>query len=371
MRTRGDSIVLALTGDVMLGRGIDQILGHPGDPVLYESDASSALLYVELAERAHGPIPRAANPEYVWGDAIAELDRLAPDVRIINLETSASKAGRPEPKGINYRMSPANVDTLKAFNVDCCVLANNHVLDWGEPGLIETLDALDRAGIAVAGAGRNDTEARAPAILNVETKGRVQIFGRGAGSAGVSPGWAASGDRPGIGYLRALSADSAIELGVALAASRRPGDIAVASLHWGPNWGYRITHEEREFAHRLIDTAGFDIVHGHSSHHAKGIEIYRGKPILYGCGDFINDYEGISGYKAFRDDLGIVYIVEMVASTGELCQLRLVPFQIKKFRLNRAGDSDVAWLRDTLDRESRRFETRIGSGEAGELQARW
>jgi poly-gamma-glutamate capsule biosynthesis protein CapA/YwtB (metallophosphatase superfamily) len=59
----------------------------------------------------------------------------------------------------------------------------------------------------------------------------------------------------------------------------------------------------RQFAHALIDEAGFDLVHGHSSHHPKAIEVHHGRIILYGCGDFITDYEGIKGYESFRDDL--------------------------------------------------------------------
>jgi len=74
----------------------------------------------------------------------------------------------------------------------------------------------------------------------------------------------------------------------------------VASIHWGDNWGY-------EIAHNLIDHAGVDIIHGHSSHHAKGIEVWHGKPVIYGCGDFINDYEGIGGNEKYRSDLSLMY----------------------------------------------------------------
>ena len=121
-------ITLALCGDVMLGRGIDQILPHPGDPRLYEEHATSALDYVVLAENANGPIPRSAGFSYIWGDALAALETARPDLRIVNLETSITKDGRAERKGINYRMSPDNVPCLVAAKIDCCVLSNNHVL---------------------------------------------------------------------------------------------------------------------------------------------------------------------------------------------------------------------------------------------------
>ncbi|HWE18139.1 MAG TPA: CapA family protein, partial [Hyphomicrobiaceae bacterium] len=128
-------ISLFLAGDVMTGRGIDQVLPHPGDPRLYESYVKSAYDYVELAEAANGPIMRPLAFGDIWGDALAELERRRPDARIVNLETAVTRRTEPEPKGINYKMNPANVGAITAAGIDCCVLANNHVLDWGLAGL--------------------------------------------------------------------------------------------------------------------------------------------------------------------------------------------------------------------------------------------
>jgi hypothetical protein len=138
------SIKLFLAGDVMTGRGIDQILPHPCGPVLFEDYVSSARDYVALAERAHGGIDAPVPFDYIWGDALAELRDQAPDVRIANLETAVTLSGAAESKGINYRMSPANVGALCAASLDCCTLANNHVLDWGET-------AFRNAGITQGG----------------------------------------------------------------------------------------------------------------------------------------------------------------------------------------------------------------------------
>ena len=149
---------LFLSGDVMLGRGIDQILRHPSQPQLYEPHADSALAYVHLAEEANGPIPRQVDPGYVWGDALAVLHDRKPAARIINLETAITRSSKPWPKGINYRMHPANVDCLTAAQIDCCVLANNHVLDWGQDGLLETLATLRSTGIRTVGAGQHAAE---------------------------------------------------------------------------------------------------------------------------------------------------------------------------------------------------------------------
>ena len=138
----------------MLGRGIDQILAHPGEPRLYERHVRSATTYVELAERKSGAIPRGVGPSYVWGDALPMLRDPALDARIINLETSITTSREFTPKGINYKMHPLNIGCLSAARVDCCVLANNHVLDFGREGLAETLRSLADAGLRTAGTVR-------------------------------------------------------------------------------------------------------------------------------------------------------------------------------------------------------------------------
>src|SRR5262249_33320603 len=153
------SLRLFLCGDVMTGRGIDQALPHPLNPVLYEPYVRDAREYVALAEEANGPIPRPLGVDYVWVDALQELERARVDLRVVNLETAVTSAETPWPgKGIHYRMHPQNIECLTAAKINACALANNHVLDWGYDGLSETLKNLDAAGIAHAGAG-NDAEA--------------------------------------------------------------------------------------------------------------------------------------------------------------------------------------------------------------------
>jgi poly-gamma-glutamate synthesis protein (capsule biosynthesis protein) len=152
---------------------------------------------------------------------------------------------------------------------------------------------------------------------------------------------------------------------------KRPGDIVVASIHWGSNWGYEIPRRHTGFAHGLIDDAGVDVIHGHSSHHPRAIEVYRNRPILYGCGDFLNDYEGIGGYEAFRNDLSLMYFVSFDPSTGELERLRMTPLQIKRFRLRWASTNDARWLRAVLDREGGRFGTRVRMDVENRLTLHW
>lgn len=359
-----DTVTLFLCGDVMTGRGVDQIFAHACPPRIHERYATSALDYVALAERAHGPIPRRAAPAYVWGVLLDVLARAAPDARIVNLETSVTTSEDAAPKGINYRMHPGNVAVLAAAGVDCCVLANNHVLDWGVAGLRETLSSLRAAGIRVAGAGCDLDAAAAPAVLPLGSGGRVLVVAAGAADSGIPAAWAAGAGQAGVHLLRDLSAESAESLGRIVRAHRREGDVVVASIHWGENWGYEIPAEHRRFAHALVERARVDVVHGHSSHHAKAIEVHRGRPILYGCGDLLTDYEGIGGHERYRDDLVLAYLLALDARTGALRGLTMTPLRLRQLRLNHPTPAERGWLCDTLDRECGRFGHRVVQRDA-------
>ena len=359
---------LFLCGDVMTGRGIDQILPHPCDSAIHEPYVQSARDYVRLAEQANGPIPRAAEPAYIWGDAIDELERAVPAARIVNLETAVTRSPTWAAKGINYRMSPENVACLTAARIDCCALANNHILDWGTAGLAETLDTLHGAGIRTAGAGRTAKQAEAPAQLQLGARTRLLVFSFALPSSGVPPSWAPHPGRPGIAYVEDLSDESIERIAARIDAARGPDDLVIASVHWGPNWGYDISTDERRFARGLVDSGRVSIVHGHSSHHPKGIEVFRGKLILYGCGDLINDYEGIGGHAEFRSDLSLMYFPTLDAASGELRELRMTAMQTKRFRLCRASERDARLACATLDREGRRFGSRAEMRADGRIE---
>ena len=355
---------LFLTGDVMTGRGIDQVLKRPSDPVLHESYVRDAREYVALAERVNGPIARPVEWSYIWGAALPLLDRVEPGARIINLETSITLSGDAWPdKGIHYRMHPANIACLSAARIDCCVLANNHVLDFGYAGLEETLRTLQSAGMHSAGAGASASEAAAPAVVDLGDRGRVLVFAYGSATSGIPLEWGAAGGRAGINLLTNLSPAVARAAAAAIGRWRRPGDIVVVSVHWGWNWGYAIPREQRLFAHALIDSGNVDVVHGHSSHHAKGIEVYRGRPIFYGCGDCLNDYEGIAGNEEYRGDLSLMYFVTIEPSGGGLTALSLAPLQTRRFSLHGASRTDAAWLAAVLDRESAPLGCRVRLGD--------
>ena len=354
----------------MTGRGIDQIMAYPCNPALHESYVHSAIDYVRLAEALNGPLPHNVDPSYIWGEALNELNLRQPDARIINLETSITRREDFVRKGINYRMSPENAVCLRAADIDCCVLANNHVLDWGRVGVIDTLDTLDRLQINFAGAGRDLQEASTPAVLDISGKGRVLIFAFACPTSGAPRSWLATPKLSGVNILSDLSAAAVRQIAEQVARVRQLKDVAIVSLHWGPNWGYDIPGEQRSFAHALIE-AGIAVIYGHSSHHAKAIEAYRDGLILYGCGDFLNDYEGITGYETYRSDLGLMYFVDVVPESGALVALEIVPLLIRKFQLIRSSSRDIDWVQQTLDRESCRFGARVELKPSGALALNW
>jgi len=367
-----DELTLFLCGDVMLGRGVDQILPHPGNPALYERMVRDARTYVDLAVRENGQIPQPVDWSWPWGDALQLLAAAACDARIINLETSITTSDDyAMGKAVHYRMNPSNLPVLAAVDPDVCVLANNHVLDFGRSGLLDTLDVLAASELQTAGAGRSLREAQAPAVVPFSrTAGRLLIFAFGSPSSGIPYGWAAAEDRPGVYVVNALSHAAADELCRRVQEVRQPGDVAIVSAHWGSNWGYQVDSEQIDFAHRLIDS-GVDLVYGHSSHHPRPLEVYRRKLILYGCGDFVDDYEGISGHRQYRDDLRLLYLPKLDPATGELVELSMAPLQARQMRLHRASDDDARWLSKILDKLSRRwFGSRIDLGPDGLLSLR-
>lgn len=251
-------ITIALAGDVMLGRGVNQALS-------------------------------AMRPEEPWGDTLGLLADA--DVRIVNLEcalTSHRRGWSRSFKVFHFRADPDAVKVLQAARIDLCSLANNHTLDFEEQGLLDTLRHLDAAGIRHAGAGHGRDEAARPAVIDVGSEGIKLAL---VAFTDNQPDFSAGPSHPGTNYLPvSLDAKTLGRVEAAIASAREMGaGIVVFSNHWGPNMVLRPPEEFREFAHAVMDL-GADIYYGHSAHVFQGIEIYKGKPILYDTGDFIDDY---------------------------------------------------------------------------------
>ena len=366
------TVTFFLSGDVMTGRGIDQILPPPSEPVIHERYVRDARDYVRLAEDAHGAIRKPASFSYIWGDALETLNREAPDLRIVNLETAVTRHAEHWPgKGIHYRMHPDNLPCLESAGIQVCALANNHTLDWMQDGLQETLDSLRGAGILIAGAGRNLAEASAPAVVEIDRQCRVLFYSAATPDSGVMRGMGAGEHGPGIHVLSSLEPRDTRAMVEKIHSEKQTNDIVIASIHWGGNWGYSIPPEQRRFAGELVQ-AGADVVHGHSSHHPRGIEVIGNRPVIYGCGDLLNDYEGIeSAHDRYRSELALMYFVTLDSVSGELERLAMRPMRIRNFRLNHANAEEAVWLMETMHREGQQLNTSVELGKDGFLQLRW
>eukprot|EP01083_Nonionella_stella_P048284 129184_1 len=336
-----------------------------------------------MAERKNGKLPPhdiTSSANYIWGDLMDALNTYAPDIKIINLETSVTTAEDPWPeKGINYRMNPQNVYVLKTLNTKrnlVCNLANNHVLDWGYDGLSETVSTLRDEDILFCGAGESASNAWEPAVVNVEAKCRVFIFGVGTKSSGCPTEWAATKRRSGIAMVDPYNAK---DVDVVMQNIKRKVDeytrenplekdmknIIILTIHWGGNWGYQISKHFIRFAHALIDYKGdvaIDLIHGHSSHHVKGFEIYKDKLIFYGAGDFLSDYEGITGnadHNAFHDDLSFMYFVDLDVESGRVEDVILRGSKVKQFQVNYAKHNELKWLQRTIMEQCEPFDVKL------------
>ncbi|WP_254762098.1 CapA family protein [Natrinema marinum] len=312
------SLRIGFTGDVMLGRLVD--------------------------DRQRG---RAVDA--VWGDTLERLRGL--DGLVLNLECALSTRGRKwtrTRRPFHFRADPDwAVPALERAGVDACALANNHVLDYEEAALRDTLAALDEAGIARAGAGETIDEALEPATFAADGDGANE----GIDVAMVSltdntPEYAADEESPGTARVEFAvdDAETRRRVGVALERARETDpDLLIASLHWGPNMVTEPPESFREFGRWLVEN-GVDIVHGHSAHVFQGIEIHDGSPILYDAGDFVDDY---AVDDDLRNDRSFLFVLA-VAPDGRPTELRLYPTEIDGCAVHEAGPDAAGWSRDRM-----------------------
>ncbi|HHT9126155.1 MAG TPA: CapA family protein [Candidatus Brocadiia bacterium] len=264
---------------------------------------------------------KSVSPEYPWGDTLPLFK--ATDVRICNLECVIADSGEPIPKTFNFRSDAKNIAVLKTAHIDMVSLANNHALDYGPEALEEMIGHLDDAGIAHAGAGVNAAAARASTHISVH--GATVALLSFTDYAGRD--WEAGRETPGVRYcpvdLENVCARVLIE---DVRMARVNAEIVVTSAHWGSNWGYAPEKEHQKFAHALIE-AGADIVFGHSAHVFRGIELFKGRLIIYSAGDFIDDY---AIDKIERNDESFVFVVEF--NDSRVVRIRMYPIIIDNFQ---------------------------------------
>ncbi len=283
-------LTMAFIGDVMLGRYVNELL-------------------------------QRVTPAEMWNDLLPHLAQA--DLRFVNLECAlthhATEWSRTE-KMFHFRADPKAVRVLQAAGISACALANNHILDYEERGLHDTLRVLTAGGICHAGAGRTAEEAAAPALLDVPGKGRVALLS----FTDNEPAFAVTSEHSGTNYLEvSLDAATLTRIAAAIAHARELGaDLVMFSNHWGANFVERPSPEFRNFARKVLEL-GADVYYGHSAHICQGIEIYQGKPILYDTGNFIDDY---AVHPLLRNDRSCLF--KVMLDDGKLRRLELLPVSL-------------------------------------------
>ncbi|CCB72802.1 MULTISPECIES: CapA family protein [Streptomycetaceae] len=319
------TVRLALAGDTMLGREVAGRLARCGADALFAPE-----------------VGRAAA---------------AADLFVLNLECCVSDRGAPAPvpgKPFFFRAPPGAVRALAGLGVDAVTLANNHALDFGPEALADTRELLAGAGIAAVGAGPDVAAARAPAVL---TAGGVRV-----GLLGVTDHpeeFAAGPDRPGTAYADLWSGVPGW-LTDAVAALRERCDVAVVTVHWGPNMTPRPVAHVRRCAPGLL-AAGATVVAGHSAHVPHGFT----RRVLYDLGDFIDDY---AVHPVLRNDLGVLWLVTLDGPVVR--RVDAVPLALDFCHTRRAVGAEYAWMRDRLTSACAELGTPLGD-MGDRLTARW
>jgi len=314
---KDENVKLLFVGDVMLGRLVNNFL-------------------------------KRAKPETPWGNTLSIFKQA--DLRICNLECVLSDRGTPwmpDEKTFHFRSDPKNVEVLKAAGIECVSLANNHALDYGPNAMAQMLSVLDQAGIHHAGAGKDELGASQPAYFSVNNLkvGFISVTDN-------ESDWEATDKKGGIHYVPIDPTDKRAKklFDLVKETKKRVGFLIVA-LHWGPNWGYRPQPNHPPFAHALID-AGADLLFGHSCHVTQGIELYKGKPILYSTGDFVDDY---AVDRVERNDRSFIFMVEI--EKGKIHKLKLYPTTIDGFQAHLAKGEEARQIAHKMQTLCQDFKT--------------
>ena len=317
-------LVIGLTGDVMMGRGVDDVLTRNG--------------YI-----------------FSWGNVLSAFE--STDLNIINLETALTNSNHKSPKTFNFKASPDKIKSLTQACITIVNLANNHILDFSEEGLMETIQSLTEGGIKFVGAGKNDKEASKPVVL---TKNNIKIGV--LGFTDNEPGWKAGISKSGVNYINISKKSDRDKALADIENLSKEADIVVISIHWGSNMKEYPESHFISFAHEMIEY-GADIIHGHSAHNFQGIEVYNQKIIFYNAGDFLDDY---IVDPVLKNDHSFFYRIE-VDKEG-IIKTELIPVLISSCQVNLATGQDYNWCLERMQYLSNKFGTNIN--DKGEILLR-
>jgi poly-gamma-glutamate synthesis protein (capsule biosynthesis protein) len=322
---RPQSTTIVFIGDVMLGRLVSEQIPH-------------------------------RSPDSFWGNTLPILQ--GADAVFANLECAITTHHRPwsrTPKVFHFGAVPEAIDVLKTGNISFVSLANNHVLDFEEAGFIDTLEHLDRAGIAHAGGGPDLAAARKPAMVNAGDL-TLAVFA----VTDNTPEFAATDRRPGTAYCDVANRSGWWPDSGNIAAARREGaDIVVLSAHLGPNMVEQPLPRLRHYKQAMVER-GNDIVHGHSAHNFQAVERFQQGLILHDTGDFLDDY---AVDPILRNDWSFIFEIEICQK--RLRRLRLYPVRLTLAAVNLAEEEDAGAILSRMAMLCDRFGTQFETSNMG------
>lgn len=307
-----DSLRITAVGDIMLGRGVGNRLVGMGQDYTYPFTRVKEVL---------------KRGDIVFG----------------NLEVPFTNCGHSL-KGIEeggkyvLKSSEASAEGVIYAGFNLLNLANNHIMDYYDAGLFDTMRILDKNNIVYAGAGKDLNNAMKPGII--EKKGlKIGLLSYTEMAELLYDGdpqlvFAAGEGKAGVASLEPAGIIREIEK------LKGKVDIILVSLHWGIEESFTIASQQKELAHRLLDS-GADVILGHHPHQFQGIEIYKGKPVVYSMGNFIFDQNDPENQEGF--------ILDMVYSGRKLKSFSAIPFRIEgKTRIVPLAAEDA---KELLERE--------------------
>jgi poly-gamma-glutamate synthesis protein (capsule biosynthesis protein) len=293
-------------GDILLDRGVYQVLRVQGRGEDFPFDGGTA----EITSRCKDcsplgwDLPRTRRTGNAG--AVRELISGA-DLAIANFENPAPNRFTWHTSKTVFTADPTLIDGLANAGIDYVSLANNHIGDAGDNGILQTIANLKKRGLKSSGAGKDQAAAHKPAILEANGT-RIAILAYDA----IAPGYHAGTDEPGSAKLTFGRVEAGIK-----AARKSGAKVVIVYPHWGVEYRYSPFENQQRLARRILD-AGADMIIGNHAHYAAAVEIYKGKPIWYALGNFVFD-------QTWSEPTMEGITLELTFHGAELRQIRMRP----------------------------------------------
>lgn len=265
------------------------------------------------------------------------------DITLGNLECPITAGGTPALKRpiITFKANPENVLAIKKAGFDVLNLANNHTMDYGTEGMVNTMNILRDAGINFIGAGSNYKEARKP--LYIQDKGcKIGFLGY---SVFPPEGYISLRDRPDVAKVDVEALEDEVK------SAKKNCDFLIVSFHWGKEYEFYAGKMQKNLAHTAIDSGG-DIIIGHHPHVLQGVEEYEGRLIFYSLGNFVFD-------RQLQNGTDETVIANFKIRDKKLEGVQIIPVRIRNCQPYVAGGREADYILERLKMYSDGMNTKI------------